>query len=149
MEWFTAKNVVSLFFVFVGLTMIYSYLRNVIRVRASAHWPKSRGTVTASWVREDLTASIFTNCFPQVRYAYHVQGQEYRGNKVTFGAQEAKVKAKAMAVVSKYSPGSNVTVYYDPQKPSRAVLERNVSKIMLFYGALCIGAGILFFVWAS
>jgi hypothetical protein len=60
-----------------------------------------------------------------VRYAYTVQGQEYEGaqDDLTYvsNAQDA-----ALAIVARYPVGAAVPVYYDPQAPQRALIDRGI-----------------------
>ncbi|MGB8980394.1 MAG: DUF3592 domain-containing protein [Anaerolineales bacterium] len=149
MSWFTVNNLLPLLFVGVGLILIYTYFRNLARVRDSAGWPTSQGTVVESRVREstsqDQDGFTSTSYFPEVRYLYHVLGSEYEGNMITFGSQSGGAQNKVVEVINRYPTGSTVTVYYDPEKPSMAVLERSVSKGLLVSGVVCIAIGIFFF----
>jgi hypothetical protein len=60
-----------------------------------------------------------------VRYAYTVQGQEYEGaqDDLTYvsNAQDA-----AQAIMARYQVGASVPVYYDPQAPQRALIDRSI-----------------------
>ena len=149
MSWFTANNLIPLLFVAIGLVLFYIYFRNLARVRASEGWPASQGTILESWVRESTTTdddgSTSSHYYPEVRYAYQVMGVEYQGDKLTFGPKSGGAQSKAARIVSNYPKGVTVTVYYDPQKPSNAVLERNVSKSLLIYGLIFIVIGIFFY----
>ena len=149
MSLFTANNLIPLIFAVVGFVLIYMYFKNLARVRASEGWPASQGTILESWVRESTTTdddgSTSSHYYPEVRYAYQVVGVEYQGDKLTFGPKSGSAQSKAAQVVSNYPKGATVTVYYDPQKPSTSVLERNVSKSLLLYGMIFIIIGIFFY----
>lgn len=150
MSLFSANNLIPLLFVAIGIVLIYMYFRNLARVRASEGWPTSQGTILKSWIRESTTTdddgSTSSHYYPEVRYVYQVMGVEYQGDKLTFGPKSGGAQSKAARIVSNYPKGVNVTVYYDPAKPSNAVLERNVSKALLIYGVIFLLIGILFFV---
>jgi hypothetical protein len=150
MPWFTATNLIPLFFVILGLVVLYIYFRNMARVRASEGWPASQGTILESWVREetstDSDGSSSSHYYPEVRYGYQVMGSEYQGDKIAFGPKTGGARGKAMKVLSKYPKGGTVTVFYDPEKPSVAVLERNISKAFLVYGVILIAMGIFFYI---
>jgi hypothetical protein len=71
-----------------------------------------------------------------IKYAYTVQGVEYRSDVVVIGGHSYG----ANATVKRYPLGKKVSVSYDPDNPGRAVLEPGV----FFYGAHEIGGMILF-----
>lgn len=150
MSLFTANNLIPLLFVAVGLVLIYMYFRNLAQVRSSEGWPASQGTILESWVRESTTTdddgSTSSHYYPEVLYTYQVMGVEYQGDKLTFGPKSGGAQSKATRIVSNYPKGANVTVYYDPAKPSNAVLERNISRTLLIYGVIFLVIGVLFFI---
>jgi hypothetical protein len=149
MSWFTTNNLLLLFFVGVGLILIYTYFRNLARVREAEGWPISQGMILESRVKEDssIDSDGFTSShyYPEVRYLYRVLGSEYEGTKITFGPTSGNTQSRAMQAISKYPKGSTVTVYYDPEQPSKAVLERTLSKSLLVSGVIFIAIGIFFF----
>jgi hypothetical protein len=57
-----------------------------------------------------------------VTYTYQVLGREYQSNAITPGFDVGGTGAEK--ITGKYPEGRQVRVYYDPQYPSRAVLER-------------------------
>jgi len=70
-------------------------------------------------IKENRTSTSYE---PVVNYTYPVDGSTLQGNRIGFGFGTYN-KAKADQIVARYKPGSQVTVYYDPQKPANAVLE--------------------------
>lgn len=67
----------------------------------------------------------------QIFYSYKVAGVSYISDRVHFGATASEFDYAA-SYVHKYSAGRQVTVYYDPNKPSVSVLEPEVK----WYGLL-------------
>lgn len=58
------------------------------------------------------------------------------GNPAGYGNRQ-----RAQSIADRYAPGTQVTVYYNPQNPDDAVLERSAgtsSKILLWVGLLMI-----------
>jgi hypothetical protein len=71
--------------------------------------------------------------FPLVTYSYAVNGQAFQGSNVRVMASKSK------KVLAKYPKGSVVQVFFDPHKPSTALLERGGSTaFMLFVGVAVI-----------
>jgi hypothetical protein len=56
---------------------------------------------------------------PLVLYAYQVNGQKYRGERIRSTGSVAGCDA-----ATRYPAGSRVDVYYDPRDPSVCALER-------------------------
>jgi hypothetical protein len=85
---------------------------------------------------------------PKVKYTYQAIGQEYEGDKLGFGFQQSfGSQSKAQAALARFPVGAQVTVYYDPNNPAEAVLERKAggSTLSLVLGiifivvSLCLG----------
>jgi hypothetical protein len=62
--------------------------------------------------------------YPVVQYTYQVMGQMLQGRKVMPGPEVGGTGAHK--VVNRYPAGAQVMVYYDPNNPSDAVLERGM-----------------------
>ncbi|MEW6287179.1 MAG: DUF3592 domain-containing protein [Chloroflexota bacterium] len=93
-------------------------------VANAATWSSTMGTVTYSgieWRRGSKGGSV---AYPVVHYAYHVMGQAYQGNKIAPGPRVGGTGAQK--VTGRYPIGAQVMVYYDPNNPSEAVLERSM-----------------------
>ncbi len=61
----------------------------------------------------------------KISYDYKVAGVTYTGTRVGFGDLGASEK-RAQAIVSHYQPSTTVSVFYSPNNPKNAVLERGV-----------------------
>ena len=62
--------------------------------------------------------------YPVVQYSYQVMGQMLQGRGVIPGPETGG--SWAHKVVERYPAGAQVMVYYDPNNPSDAVLERGM-----------------------
>lgn len=94
------------------------------KVALAASWSSTMGTVTHSaieWRRGSEGQSV---AYPVVQYAYQVMGQTLQGRKVQPGPEVGGTGAHK--VVNRYPAGAQVMVYYDPNNPSDAVLERSM-----------------------
>ena len=102
------------------LGIIYAARRGVAK---AASWPSTMGTVTFSTV-ERRQSSDSTASYPVVNYTYQVMGQMFEGRKIMPGPETGG--SFAHKVVARYPVGAQVMVYYDPNNPSDAVLERGM-----------------------
>jgi Protein of unknown function (DUF3592) len=102
--------------------------------KASALWPSVQGTVVFSQMVDYRTGGGTTS-IPKVTYSYAVNEQAYECSTVKFGI------ARSEKLVAKYPRGNAVEVFFDPQKPSDAVLEKGGSTTAILLG----GVGIIVF----
>ena len=94
------------------------------KVAKASSWPSTMGTVTFSnleWRRGSKGSSV---AYPVVQYSYQVMGQMLQGRRVMPGPESGG--SWAHKVVERYPAGAQVMVYYDPNNPSDAVLERGM-----------------------
>ena len=150
MSWFTPNHIILLVLVGLGLLMFMIYFRNLARVRASAGWPAVQGTVTESWIEEDTSTdsdgTVTSRYAPKVSYRYAVMGMEYQGNRIDFGPGKSGNRTNAEKVLARYPKGGAALVYYNPEKPTEAVLERSLSKGLLVSGAVFLAVAIYLYM---
>jgi hypothetical protein len=92
-------------------------------VEKAANWSSTMGTVTFSTV-ERRRSGDSTASYPVVHYTYQVMGQLLQGRRIMPGPETGG--SWAHKVVQRYPAGAQVMVYYDPNNPSDAVLERGM-----------------------
>jgi uncharacterized protein DUF3592 len=135
---------VSGIFALVGIGLLAWWLVSRRRVAASQAWPAAQGQIAAaslhSYTRSDSDGNDTTYYEPKIEYAYTVGGQPLTGKRVAFGAAASTSRARAEQIVSRYAPGAAVAIYYNPERPQEAVLERSVSNMT---GALLAGIMLL------
>ena len=93
------------------------------KVTQAASWPSTLGTVTSSRIEMRSSNEGGSTPYPVVNYSYQVMGQSYPGSKVMPGPDVGGSGARK--VVERYPAGAQVMVYYNPEKPSEALLERS------------------------
>jgi hypothetical protein len=121
---------------------IFHWLR---KAHVMARWPTVAGRISSSWAALDGE---------RIRYDYEVNGRHYVGRRISWrvGGGTSTADATAQELAEKYPPGSGVRVYYDPQRPSTAVLEpRNMQNAAVaivftcafgFFGLVFLGLGL-------
>ena len=103
---------------------------------------KQTGVVHRSGTEGSKTAHLYE---PEILYEYVVAGQAHQGRRIAIvsGGGHGS-EAEAARVLEAYPVGAEVPVFYDPEKPARAVLEPGGSLANpLGFG---IGAVILLFL---
>jgi hypothetical protein len=93
--------------------------------RAAAAWAQTAGTVLCTTIRVQRVGESLSE-MPLVIYSYEVDGHPYQSHRVRAGDETGQIKAvgDASSTLDRYPVGSNVTVYYDPDDPANAALER-------------------------
>jgi uncharacterized protein DUF3592 len=117
----------------VGLVALAIHLHVV--VSTAREWSSTTGVIVASYVRKTGAGNAGeagdTDTYsPVVNYEYRVGSDPYAGSKIGFGdffynwySSKSRVRA--------FPKGSNVTVYFDPQDPSSAVLDRTYPSVAI------------------
>jgi hypothetical protein len=113
--------------------MIPSSIAGVIvykmgEVRRAARWPSVQGRIVRSRLRAVDTkksdgASGRGNV-PDIRYAYSVDGVDYRGKRISIG-EIMPDTPEVEAALERYQVGRTGPVFYNPDNPKQAVLDRD------------------------
>ena len=131
--------------VFLGLIL---FMRR--KMAAVSQWPSTMGTITSSFLeRRHSSDDGGSTDYPVVQYSYQVSGQAYQSTKLAPGP--AVGGSGAGKVVGRYPAGAQVMVFYNPQNPSDAVLERKAPAQWLMWLILaifdCVLCGVIPVLW--
>ena len=148
--WLTVGIIVFVLFilnaVFIGI--IFFMRRKMSQV---SQWPFTMGTVMMSTIEQRSSSEGGYTDYPVVQYSYQVGGQTYQGMKLAPGPEVGGSGARK--VVARYPASAQVMVFYNPQNPSEAVLERKAPAqwvmwliLVIFDCALC---GVIPIIWWS
>lgn len=98
------------------------------QVRRAAHWPSAQGRIVRSTMRavrqRHAGEATTVGNVPDVEYVFSVGGVEYRGNRIGIGEIRAG-SPQAEAALERYKVGRTGPVFYNPDKPEEAVIERD------------------------
>ncbi|MDQ6828118.1 MAG: DUF3592 domain-containing protein [Gemmatimonadota bacterium] len=131
----------------IGCVMLGLGARQASDAVRSITWPKTPGTVLESVVQRrprnahDLRDSVSV---PLVRYRYSLGGVLYHSTRVSFKKFVLGTEREARSTVANYPPGTDLSVYFDPERPGNAVLEHGISwlnMLVLIAGSILIGVG--------
>lgn len=121
------------------------------KMAAVSQWPSTMGAVNASYLERRSSSEGGSTNYPVVQYSYQIGGQLYQGAKLAPGPEVGGTGAGK--VVERYPAGAQVMVFYNPQNPSEAVLERKAPAqwllwllLVIFDCALC---GVVPLLWFS
>ena len=137
------SGIVAIPLVIVALVFIYLALRAGRQAGVSKKWPATTGKIIASGIEPRSSYSSeggnSTTYVPVVQYQYAIDGRTYMGNRISFGNQVGYGWTNmAQKQVDQYPPGANVAVFYDPNEPAMAVLERTVGASGKIYWGIAV-----------
>lgn len=123
--------------------------RRVRRAVGSRTWPSTQATIVVSGIAKDRVGTQHMRIYlPHVEYDYAVNNQTYRGKTFAEGIDKlvwfTGNPERARAWADRYPEGATVTIYYDPQCPKHACLERSRGNFILAYGIplACLAGGL-------
>jgi hypothetical protein len=125
--------------ILIGLALLLAGLYQRKKLESCANWPQVMGTIRKAEVFRDPGPDS-NGYFVRVLYDYSVDGAPYEGKKVGFADRAYVRKKSAEDVAERYTLNSSVPVYFNPEKPSEAVLTREYPDNKLLF--VC-GAGLL------
>ncbi len=97
-------------------------------VHRASRWPSAQGRIVRSKTRtvetKEANDSPSRGNLPDIEYVFSVDGVEHRGKRIGIG--EIKPDSPEVeAALERYHVGRTGPVYYNPDKPEEAVLERD------------------------
>ncbi|NLE44237.1 MAG: DUF3592 domain-containing protein [Chloroflexi bacterium] len=128
-----------------GVFLIVSSVRSRRKASASQDWPLTTGQITSAQVKRSASTDDDGHTsyayYPAVEYVYQVGNQVFTGKRIAFGGITAQSSpSRAETTLESYPLGGQVNVYYDPEKPSDAVLERTAEGFAwgMAIGIVCV-----------
>lgn len=119
------------------------------QAKQTENWPSTSGVIEEAGIEDFRTLDDGrerTMKRGHVVYSYSVNGNRYRSGRIRAAAWKVSGSANWLLrdPSKKYPPGKPVEVFFNPDNPAEAVLERRVTGGALIYfigGALLLGAG--------
>jgi hypothetical protein len=115
------------------LAIIFFTRRKMAAVQG---WPSTMGTVPMSTLEWRRSGNRGSAAYPVVQYSYQVNGMMYQGQKIAPGMEAGGTGAGK--VVERYPAGAQVMVFYDPNNPADAVLERKAPAQWILWLVLAV-----------
>jgi len=133
----------------VGGGVILYYMKQKAKARASLSWPSVEGEVFISKmeISEPRLGTRFISSISTFRagiqYRYKIRNRRYTGKNIFVGPTVGlTLDSSANYYLAKYPWGKTVKVYYNPDNPKEACLERTVHGLLSFF-AITTGGGFL------
>jgi len=116
---------VGVIFILVGMMSAASAIKAWQRYHNSDSWIPATARIVSANI-SSRRGSKSTTHFVNITYAYQAMGQSFQSDQFSFGSEGTGYDTynAAEKVLAKYPTGSQQMIYYDPNQPSQAVLER-------------------------
>lgn len=146
--------VIGVAFIMFSIYMLKHALFDYKKALASKHWPAVSGqltTVTLFGLRNINGKMLDANRLA-VEYCYEIAGKSYIGNALAF---YTLVYPQTYEFAKMHASGSEIRVYYNPDRPTDSVLLTGVNKDKpysdIIIGAITLVAGIALAIsgWAG
>jgi hypothetical protein len=115
-------NVVFGIIFLIGLVLIAISITTILSAQQTTTWPTIEGVVVGNSI-ESSTIRGVTAYSPRIDYQYQVRGDWYNCSKISASISDRLTYEDAQSYLNKYPVNSSVTVYYNSDNPSDAVLE--------------------------
>lgn len=117
-----------------GIGMLIGMWSQQDHARRCQAWPTTTGRVVSTRV-EQVSDDGKMKYYPVIRYSYAVNDVTFESERYKFGSTRRSKRA-AEQLCGSFATGSDVKVYYDPARPSEAVLV-----VPSAGGAIALGIG--------
>ncbi len=104
--------------IMLGAIFYFAWRWSKKKRQEAAAWPSVRGAIFASHISQ-RKGQNYSEEEAFIAYDYVVNGRSFRANRVKFGFLPSNI-----SLLNRYPVGAPVDVFYNPAKPSEAVLER-------------------------
>ena len=115
--------------VIMGIYYLYLVLTNPKKAQKSLEWPTVDGKLTL--VHQLGKTGMINNL--DLRYDYIYKGEKYTGKDLNLFPNMFFGKVSIEEIKQKYHEGDTVTVYVNPAKPHKAILETDLQDLPKYY----------------
>ena len=145
-----------------GLRRASRFFIWIFQWKHSQDWLSTRGKIIQSDLQNvrvlaggrkshnmDGSVRLVTAYVPNILYEYRANAEAFQARQIFIGQQFPSSLRFSNEFVEKYPVSKDVTVYYNPEKPEVAILERDRLKELLLYlvgGVLYILIGFAFLI---
>ncbi len=145
-------TILILIWMVIGLALAGRGAWNVNQAAGNSGWSLTHGEILSSDVVEQPSheVGVGSTYLAEVQYRYHVEDTGYLGDRVAIGYYSSGSYSEAWQLAERYRQGSRVDVWFDPDDPEQAVLQRGADsnswlELSVGAGILLLGAVLLYF----
>jgi hypothetical protein len=138
----TARILISLVFLGVGLAIGYAYVKSIGAIIAARRWRPTTCEIQSS--RVYATSGVDQAYGIAVRYRYEAEGHSFTGNRSRLANILTHNRSAIDAEVAPLAPGAKVECWYNPARLHESVIDRGLRDdniLMALFPVLVIGVG--------
>lgn len=137
---------IAALFIIEGLRQIISFVLFSIQWKKSREWHATSGKIIRANLQSvlvprggrkgyniDGSVRLVKAYIPDIVYQYRANAESFQSKQIYIGQNFPAPLNFANDLVEKYPEGREVTVYYNPEKPNVAILERDRFKELFIY----------------
>lgn len=112
-------------FAFLAVNAGYGIWLQLKKSRGGQNWRVTQGEIITSAISTTAThtSDDDSDYTANITYRYKVGAKDYEGHRVRFGSPSRISGMQAEGLTGKYPVGAKISIYYDPERPSKSVLE--------------------------
>lgn len=167
-KWFIVENIVALILLIIGVVWLIVTLIYNSKVNAIYKWPRVQATIVYTYIsstensgnnilnthythnqfsNEDLDKAIY---IPHIIYQYNINGTNYQSNRITFGEPKKYNAIDIQAIMSTFTPGTHVLIYYNPNNPYESyIYNGTTSATGIIWGVIFILLALILVYYAN
>jgi len=146
MEKPTKKQLILVFGFFMSLALGWLVFAVVGDVKAfqTFFWASAEGTVLSGEVVTVHSSKGASKSKPVIRYLFAADGKEYESNRYSSTVARGS-SFWAKEILDQHPAGSAIKVYYNPENPTKSVLDRGFQKDDLWMTLLSLSIFIILY----
>jgi hypothetical protein len=139
----------------VHLYLLHQHYQAFVKFQHLDRWKTTQAKILISQLKKHSTYNpdwrVWRTSYSwHLKYLYWVERSRYIGKKLHL-AQRASYTdpLTPKALIKRYPAGRELTIYYNPNNPSEAIIEKNYDKdnvILIFISMLVVGATLFYFI---
>jgi len=130
------------FFILLSISWLIFSVYGDVKAVQSLLWPSTEGTVISGSVETSHSTKGGSKSWPVIRYSFSVKGVEYESDRYSSTVARGS-SFWAKEVVENHPAGSTIRVFYNPDDPSKSLLDRGFQKDDIWMTFLSLSISIL------
>jgi hypothetical protein len=145
--WGPVTAIIGILYLLLFFSILYFLLVMAPLVIYSKEWPQVTGKIIKNELkRRDAEGSIegtrTTHYSAELEYLYPIKGKEFSSKKIKLFKNDIISRKFNQGILDKYPKGASVKVFYNPKKPSFAILETGGgARLLVIITLLILGFG--------
>lgn len=147
--WDPVTVIIGILFLLSFFSILYYLFVIAPLVLSSKKWPHVTGKIIKSRLESrgttDPNDGVYTIEYcAELEYSYQIKGKHFFSRKINLFKNGYSIRKKSTGILDKYPRGTSVKVFYNPKKPSIAVLETGgVTRLIIIIISLMITVGVM------